>query len=72
MDNNLSPQDRRHVQRELAALPARINAAKESEMGEMMGKLKEVTGSLHTPPSNIFLIVMGTCVSTGGSILLTD
>ena len=40
---NLSPQDRRSVQKELASLPARINAAKESEMGEMMGKLKEVT-----------------------------
>ena len=40
---NLSPQDRRNVQHELATLPARVNAAKESEMGEMMGKLKEVT-----------------------------
>ena len=26
----------------LSTLPARINAAKEKEMGEMMGKLKEV------------------------------
>ena len=35
-------QDRKIVQKALAALPPRINAAKEKEMGEMMGKLKEV------------------------------
>ena len=39
---SLPPQDRKIVQQALSALPARINHAKEKEMGEMMGKLKEV------------------------------
>lgn len=38
----LSSQDRKIVQKALSALPARINQAKEKEMGDMMGKLKEV------------------------------
>ena len=38
----LPPQDRKIVQKALSTLPARINQAKENEMGEMMGKLKEV------------------------------
>lgn len=35
-------QDKKVVQKALVALPLRINEAKEKEMGEMMGKLKEV------------------------------
>ena len=34
--------DQKVVKRELATLPSRINAAKEKEMSDMMGKLKEV------------------------------
>jgi tetratricopeptide (TPR) repeat protein len=40
--SNLPAQDQKIVRTALATLPARINAAKEKEMGEMMGKLKEV------------------------------
>ena len=46
---NLSSQDRRVVQRALVELPARINVAKESEMGEMMGKLKELGNGILKP-----------------------
>lgn len=42
---NLPPQDQKVVQRGLRELPPRIQAARENEMGEMMGKLKDV--SLH-------------------------
>lgn len=38
----LPMQDKKIVTTALAALPPRINAAKEKEMGDMMGKLKEV------------------------------
>ena len=34
--------DRKIVHKALLTLPSRINSAKEKEMGEMMGKLKEV------------------------------
>jgi len=43
--SNLSAADRKVVQRQLVQLPPRTKAAQEKEMGEMMGKLKEV--SLH-------------------------
>jgi uncharacterized protein YqeY len=36
--------DRRAVGRALAELPGMIGAAKEREMGEMVGKLKQVSG----------------------------
>jgi len=42
---NLSPADKKLVQRQLALLPPRIKAAQEKEMGEMMGKLKQVSHS---------------------------
>ena len=42
---SLPPQDKRVVQRALASLPPRLEQAKQTEMGEMMGKLKEVCGS---------------------------
>lgn len=42
---NLSGADRKVVQRQLAGLPARIKEAQETEMGEMMGKLKQVSSS---------------------------
>lgn len=40
---NLPAQDKKIVHSALSSLPARINVAKETEMGEMMGKLKEVS-----------------------------
>jgi hypothetical protein len=42
---NLSGADRKMVQRQLAGLPARIKEAQEKEMGDMMGKLKQVSSS---------------------------
>ena len=42
---NLSADDKRFVQRALRELPERINQAREKEMGDMMGKLKEVSTS---------------------------
>ena len=38
----LPPSEQRIVKQALLSLQPRINAAKEQEMGEMMGKLKEV------------------------------
>ena len=35
--------DQKFVRAQLVALPPRINVAKENEMGEMMGKLKDVS-----------------------------
>ena len=40
---NLSAADKKLVQRQLFQLPPRLKAAQEKEMGEMMGKLKEVS-----------------------------
>jgi hypothetical protein len=40
--DNLSPADRKTVQSQLLSLPPRLDAAKEAEIGQMMGKLKEV------------------------------
>lgn len=39
----VSADDKRIAQRALRELPARINQAKEKEMGDMMGKLKDVS-----------------------------
>jgi hypothetical protein len=39
---NLSVADRKIVIRQLKELPPRTKAAQEKEMGEMMGKLKQV------------------------------
>ncbi len=39
---DLPPQDKKVVKQALSALPARINQAKDKELGDMMGKLKEV------------------------------
>lgn len=41
--DNLPPGDVKVVKDALRGLPARINEAKEKEMGEMMGKLKDVS-----------------------------
>lgn len=46
---NLPAQDRKIVQQALSTLPARINAAKEKEMGDMMGKLKELGNGILKP-----------------------
>ncbi|CAF9916978.1 MAG: hypothetical protein HETSPECPRED_003063 [Heterodermia speciosa] len=40
---NLPAKDKKIVHRALSSLPARINVAKETEMGEMMGKLKQAS-----------------------------
>ena len=40
--STLPIQDKKIVHKALSTLPCRINSAKEKEMGEMMGKLKEV------------------------------
>lgn len=40
---NISADDKRIAQRALRELPARINQAREKEMGDMMGKLKDVS-----------------------------
>jgi hypothetical protein len=40
--NNLSPADRKLVQQQLLSLTPRIKTAQEKEVGDMMGKLKEV------------------------------
>lgn len=41
--SNLSAADRKVVQEQLKQLPARTKVAQEKEMGDMMGKLKEVS-----------------------------
>jgi tetratricopeptide (TPR) repeat protein len=41
--DNVSPADRKLVQQQLKALPARISEAKEKETAEMWGKLKDVS-----------------------------
>jgi hypothetical protein len=45
---NLSPADRKIVASQLHALPARTKAAQEKEVGEMWGKLKDVSPLIHT------------------------
>lgn len=45
----LPPQDNKIVQTALRSLPPRINAAKEKEMGDMMGKLKELGNGILKP-----------------------
>ncbi|KAJ5647852.1 hypothetical protein N7490_004224 [Penicillium lividum] len=47
--DNLPPDDRRIVQRALRELPARINEAKEKEMGEMMSKMKDLGNGFLKP-----------------------
>lgn len=45
----LPPQDQKIVQAALRSLPPRIDAAKEKEMGDMMGKLKELGNGILKP-----------------------
>lgn len=45
----LSKADRQTVERETRSLPARLDAAKQHEMGEMMGKLKELGNGILKP-----------------------
>ncbi|PYI11518.1 hypothetical protein BO78DRAFT_457893 [Aspergillus sclerotiicarbonarius CBS 121057] len=47
--DNLPPDDRRVVQKALRELPAKINQAREKEMGEMMGKLKDLGNGILKP-----------------------
>jgi len=56
---NLPAQDQRVVRQALAELPGRINVAKEKEMGEMMGKLKDVSSSFHRPLCERFVLTQG-------------
>ena len=46
---NLPPSDMKVVQAALSELPMRVNAAKEKEVGEMMGKLKELGNGILKP-----------------------
>ena len=46
---NLPAQDKKIVQNALSSLPSKINVAKEKEMGEMMGKLKELGNGILKP-----------------------
>ncbi|KAL4955207.1 hypothetical protein BDW69DRAFT_193415 [Aspergillus filifer] len=46
---NLSGDDRNIVQKALRELPARIGKAREAEMGEMMGKLKDLGNGILKP-----------------------
>ncbi|KAL4785445.1 hypothetical protein BJX76DRAFT_182428 [Aspergillus varians] len=46
---NLSVDDKQIVQRGLRELPERINKARETEMGDMMGKLKELGNGILNP-----------------------
>lgn len=41
--SNLSPADKKIVASQLGALPSKIKVAQEQEMGEMWGKLKDVS-----------------------------
>ncbi|MCJ1362566.1 hypothetical protein MMC16_001670 [Acarospora aff. strigata] len=45
----LPPQDKRIVQKALQTLPPRLEQAKQKEMGEMMGKLKELGNGILKP-----------------------
>lgn len=45
---NLSAADRKIVQKQLVSLPPRTKEAQEKEMGEMMGKLKQVSAIVRT------------------------
>jgi len=53
--DNLSAADKKVVQRQLVQLPPRTKAAQETEMGEMMGKLKQVSRS---DMSRFLLLIM--------------
>lgn len=46
---DLSAADKKVVQKALAVLPDRTKAAQEKEVGEMMGKLKEVSSGPSIP-----------------------
>ncbi|KAL1971386.1 hypothetical protein VTN77DRAFT_339 [Rasamsonia byssochlamydoides] len=47
--DNLPPQDKKIVQKALRELPSRIQSAREKEMAEMMGKLKELGNGILKP-----------------------
>lgn len=47
--DNVSPGDRKLVQQQLKALPARVNEAKEKETAEMWGKLKDLGNGILKP-----------------------
>lgn len=47
--STLPPQDKKIVQKALAGLPPRIDQAKQKEMGDMMGKLKELGNGILKP-----------------------
>ena len=47
--STLPPQDKKIVQKALAGLPPRIDEAKQKEMGDMMGKLKELGNGILKP-----------------------
>ena len=48
---NIPAEEKRIVQRALQELPDRIKEAREKEMGEMMSKLKDVSGAFPVEPA---------------------
>lgn len=59
---NLPPEDMKIVKKALRELPEKINKAREMEMGEMMGKLKEVS-SVDFFFVRVFFLLAGICLT---------
>jgi len=55
----LSTADRKTVQRQLIQLPPRTKAAQEKEMGEMMGKLKQVSVTFFISGRQTYFLKLG-------------
>lgn len=51
----LPPDEKRIVQKALRELPARVNEAKDKEIGEMMSKMKDVSGAPFDPHIDVML-----------------
>lgn len=66
---NLPPQDKKIVQKALRELPNRINQAREKEIGEMMGKLKDV-GSIPSYLVWLLLIIYNSLEMESSSLLV--
>ena len=69
---NVPPQDEKVVQSALRRLPAQINEAKEKEMGEMMGKLKDVSLILLNEGLKYLPLSSCLCCTDSGGILVGE
>ena len=70
--STLPASDQKTVRQALVSLPPRVNAAKEKEMGEMMGKLKELGNGILKPfglSTDMFKMTQG---SDGGWSMSVD